>query len=153
MTDLEAARLAIRGALATIRDLQDANVRLKGNLQEAGSRERMASSENAELKKQLAQWEDVGRKWEEEKELRIQNEGKIKDRIRLEVREEERRRIDADRLRAEEELSRLAAEVEQWKSLHRSREGESGQLKDLLRRREAELVAAQREKADIFARI
>src|SRR5438477_510098 len=94
INDLEAARLAIRGALATIRDLQDLNARLKGTLQEAAAKEKLSLREIAELTQQL----------------RAQRDEEILSTLKSRETElEAKERQYQEALRKNEELSRLLA--------------------------------------------
>ena len=70
INDLDAARLAIRGALATIRDLQDLNATIKGNLQESASKEKLNLQQISQLTKQLENWQEQGKIWEAERQER-----------------------------------------------------------------------------------
>ena len=102
VNDMDAARLALRGALATIRDLQDANVRLKGNLQEAVSKEKLAATQNVELRRSLEHWQEEGKKWADDRAEEAARQRRFEDSTRLKVREEERKVVGEERARMEE---------------------------------------------------
>ena len=74
INNLDAARLAIRGALATIRDLQDQNAKLKRDsesaLQDESSRRKALEARVKELASQLDAWSEQGKAWEAEQKRR-----------------------------------------------------------------------------------
>ena len=92
INSLDAARLAIRGALATIRDLQDQNVVLKGQVQDDGAKRLALESRLVEMDSRLAQWQEQAEKWEKESSQREQSLERWKTEARMEVRGEERAR-------------------------------------------------------------
>src|SRR3954469_24126899 len=94
INSLDAARLAIRGALATIRDLQDQNGALKGQVQDDGAKRKALESRLAEMDARLAQWQEQAQKWEKEAAEREQLMQRWKVEARMEVRAEERSRVD-----------------------------------------------------------
>jgi hypothetical protein len=141
--DVEAAQLALRGAVATIRDLQEKIASLKGGLQEAAGREKAAKEAAAALRKELASAQAEA----------LKREGEARTRLRLEVREEMRAQAEREHSRQEGEIARLASQLEEWRKVHRRREEEWEGVRKLLDRRESELVALQREKLDILGRV
>ncbi|KAJ8136676.1 hypothetical protein OY671_010112, partial [Metschnikowia pulcherrima] len=66
----DAARLAIRGALATIRDLQDQNASLKGQVQDDGAKRKALEARVGEMDARLAEWQEQAQKWESESKQR-----------------------------------------------------------------------------------
>lgn len=138
---LEAARLALRGALATIRDLQDLNARLKAQAQEELSRGKQSQARIEELTAQI-------RSWEEERRARAADEEKWKREARLQVREEEKARLEESRRGMEEDLAGLQGEIETMAAAQRRKEDGFIELKKELEAREAELLKARREKLE-----
>ena len=152
VNDIDAARLALRGALATIRDLQDANVRLKGNLQEAVSKEKLAATQNVELRRQVGQWQEEAKKWADERAEEAARQRRYEDSTRLKVREEERKGVAEERARMEDNLVRLTEAVEQLRRSNGEKEAKFVELKRLLDTRDAELIGSQREKVELMNR-
>ena len=64
LNNLDSARLAIRGALATIRDLQDQLVKQKAQVQDEAARRKMAEARMGELNAQLERWQEQAKEWE-----------------------------------------------------------------------------------------
>ena len=149
---LDAARLAIRGALATIRDLQDINSQAKAEIQDEASKRKHVEAKAAELAAQLEQWKKEAEQWAQERAERAKNEGQWRDSARAQVRAEERARIEEARVRVDEELCRLRAELESMVSLQKEKDQKWSLLKKQVEARDAELLAAQREKLDLSNR-
>ncbi|MDD5629072.1 MAG: hypothetical protein PHU21_08405 [Elusimicrobia bacterium] len=153
INSLEAARLAIRGALATIRDMQDLNARAKAETRDEAAKRKLAEAKAAELVEQVEQWRRQGEAWEKEREERDQNEARWREAARLEVRAEERTRIEEGRALMEAELARLQAELQQMAGSYQRRcESQAAALesfKKTLERREVELLAARRRSEEL----
>ncbi|MEK7388123.1 MAG: hypothetical protein AAB036_00340 [Elusimicrobiota bacterium] len=153
INSLDAARLAIRGALATIRDLQDQNGLLKGQVQDESGKRKMLETRLSELEAHLAQWQEQAAAWEAERLQREQTMERWKTEARLEAREEERARVEADRRQTEETLARLRADLVSMSKGQKGREDAWAQLRDQLDARDADLAALRREKQDILAKV
>ena len=153
INSLDAARLAIRGALATIRDLQDQNAVLKGQVQDDGSKRKVLEGRLAEMDARLAQWQEQAAKWEKEAAEREKSLERWKTETRLEVRGEERARVDADRLRTEETLARLRADLVAMGKAHQGKEEAWVELRRALDARDAEIASLKSEKLDIVAKV
>src|SRR3989339_1919562 len=113
INSLDAARLAIRGALATIRDLQDVNAQAKADVQDEAAKRKLVETKVAELAEQINGWHKQAGEWEKERAERAAGEARWRDAVRLEVRAEERARIEESRSLMEVELARLHAELQQ----------------------------------------
>lgn len=152
INDLDAARLAIRGALATIRDLQDINSQVKGEMQEEASRRKAAEAKTLELVKRVEKWEEQAAAWEKERKNWTDNEAKWKTSVASQVRAEESARIEEGRRALEEELSRMRAGLQQMAASQREKEDQWGLIKKQLDLRNAELLALQKEKVEMAGR-
>ena len=153
LNDIDAARLALRGALATIRDLQDANVRLKGNLQESAAKERLSATQNADLRKQLDEFREKMSQWERERAEEAARQMRFEDACRLKIRAEERANAEQERRGMAENLLRLTQTVEQVRESKDAQERRLAELKRLLDQRDAEVLSSQREKVEIVTRV
>jgi hypothetical protein len=153
INSLDAARLAIRGALATIRDLQDQNGLLKGQVQDDGAKRKALENRLTEMDSRLAQWQEQAAKWEKETAQREQMMERWKTEARMEVRAEERARVDADRLRTEETLARLRADLVAMSKAHKGKEDAWVELRRMLDARDADIMSLKREKQDILAKV
>src|ERR1700685_621494 len=67
INNLDAARLAIRGALSTIRDLQDANAGLKGQAQDEAAKRKHLETQLAKMDEKIADWREQAEVWERER--------------------------------------------------------------------------------------
>ncbi|HXT01469.1 MAG TPA: hypothetical protein VN915_12385, partial [Elusimicrobiota bacterium] len=67
INNLDAARLAIRGALATIRDLQDANSALKGQAQDEAAKRKHLEARLGQLDQRIADWQAQAEGWAKER--------------------------------------------------------------------------------------
>jgi hypothetical protein len=156
INSLEAARLAIRGALSTIRNLQDINIQAKAEVQNEAAKRQSAEAQVAELNGQLDRWRAQAEAWEKEGQQRAQGEQRWREAARLEARAEERTLIEENRARMETELARLHAELQQISQSFRARTQEQarslGQIKKALESQEVELLAARREKDEVARR-
>lgn len=153
INNLDAARLAIRGALATIRDLQDQNLKLKEDseaaLQDETSRRKTLESKVKEQASQLEAWSEQGKAWEEEQKKRASDESRWKSAIRVQVRAEERARLESAQRGLEEDLARLQSELERMAGAQQDKEQKWIELRKKLEQRENDLLASEREKIEI----
>src|SRR5665213_2581169 len=88
INNLDAARLAIRGALATIRDLQDSNAGLKGQVQDEAAKRKHLEAELAKVDAKIADWQAQAQTWEKERAERERMMAAWKAEARMEVRAE-----------------------------------------------------------------
>ncbi|MFA6003608.1 MAG: hypothetical protein WC881_06020 [Elusimicrobiota bacterium] len=157
INSIEAARLALRGALDTIRDLQALNSKAKAEVQDESARRKLNEDLAAAAAAKAEQLQKQVETWEKERQTRSQDEERWRNAARLEVRAEERARMEETRLQTEAELARLHAELQQMAALNRERgdsqTGALAQLKKLLESREAEVLAARREKEEMAKRV
>ena len=110
--NLEAAHLALRGALETIRNLQSLNERLKSERKEESYQKKALENKVLELESAIKTLKDnLARQEAIEKDIREHQE-RSKNEMRLQIRTEERSRIEADQKRLEEALSVAQAEIE-----------------------------------------
>src|SRR5947207_164674 len=97
INNLDAARLAIRGALATIRDLQDQNARLKASndavVQDEAARRKALEARVKDLSSQVDRWQEQAKAWEADQKKRVEGEERWKSAVRVQLRAEERARI------------------------------------------------------------
>src|SRR5271168_935866 len=103
INNLDAARLAIRGALATIRDLQDGNAALKGQVQDEAAKRKHLEAQLAKVDGRLADWQAQAEAWAKE-------------------RAEERARLEDERLRTEETIAHLRSDIAGMAKGHKDRE-------------------------------
>ncbi|MEK7382054.1 MAG: hypothetical protein AAB262_02080 [Elusimicrobiota bacterium] len=152
INNLDAARLAIRGALATIRDLQDANAGLKGQAQDELAKRKHLESRLAQLDERLAHWQKQAEAWEAERQERERSQERWKASARSEVRAEERARIEEDRRGTEEVLARLRTDLSAMAAGQKDKEEAWSQLRLDLERRDAEIASLRRDKEDSLQR-
>src|SRR3989338_5402479 len=152
INNLEAARLAIRGALATIRNLQDQNAGLKAQIQDQAGRHKTAENKISELTAQVDSWRQQAKKWEDEQKRRAAEEAQFRNNLRMQVRSEESVRIEQSRRQTEEDLARLQAELAQMTAAKKDRDEKWARLKKNLEQREADLLVAEREKVELANR-
>lgn len=152
LNNIDAARLAIRGALATIRDLQDVTAKLKAEVQDESSRRKLAESRVSDLAAQVERWQEQAKKWEDDEKRRAAEQQLHNNAVRLQVRAEEKARIQEHQQSLEEALARLQAELQQMAASQREKEDRWGQIQKRLELREVELVSAEREKVELSNR-
>lgn len=152
INSLDSARLAIRGALATIRDLQDQTGKLKAEVRDESARRKASESQIGDLKAVIERWQEQAKEWETAEKRRAQEEERYRASVRLQVRSEERLQIQESQRRLEEDLSKLQAELQRMAQDHLQKEARWGEVKKRLEQREGELVQAEREKAEMANR-
>jgi hypothetical protein len=152
INNLDAARLAIRGALATIRDLQDGNAALKGQIQDEGAKRKQLEAQLAKLDARIADWQAQAEGWAKERAERERAMEHWKSEARLEVRAEERARLEDDRRRTEETIAHLRSDLAGMAKGQKEREEGWAQLRGELERREMEIAALRREKEEALDR-
>lgn len=152
LNNIDAARLAIRGALATIRDLQDLTAKLKAEVQDESSRRKLADSRVSDLAAQVERWQEQAKRWEDDEKRRAADQQVHNNAVRLQVRAEEKARIQEHQKDLEEALARLQAELQQMAASQREKEERWEMVKKRLKLREVELVSAEREKVELSNR-
>ena len=152
INNLDAARLAIRGALATIRDLQDGNAGLKGQIQDEAAKRKNLESKLARVDEKLADWHAQAEGWAKERAERDRLMEQWKAEARIEVRAEEKARLEDDRRRTEETIAHLRADIGGMAKGQKEREEGWAQLRAELERREMEIAALRREKEEAVDR-
>jgi hypothetical protein len=152
INNLDAARLAIRGALATIRDLQDANGGLKGQVQDEQAKRRHLESRLSALDERILEWQTQSEAWAKERSDRDRQMEAWKSEARLEVRAEERARLEDDRRRTEELIAGLRADLTVMSRGHAEKEVAWNELRADLEKRDMEIAALRREKEEALDR-
>ncbi|MHB2026488.1 MAG: coiled-coil domain-containing protein [Elusimicrobiota bacterium] len=152
INSLDSARLAIRGALSTIQNLQEQNAKFKAEIQEQAASRKMLESRILELDAQARRWQEQSQLWEEQDKERLAREETWRNAVRLEIRSEERVRIGQAQSALEEELSRLRAEVGRMAQAQKEKDSKWAELKKSLESYQAELVRAEREKIELSQR-
>ena len=152
INNLDAARLAIRGALATIRALQDANAELKGRALVVAALRLHVESRLGQVDARLAEYQALADAWAKERTERERMMEQWKSEARLEVRAEERARLEDDRRRTEETIARLRADIAGMAQGQREREEGWAQLRAELERRDMEIAALRRDKEEALDR-
>ncbi len=152
LNNLDSARLAIRGALATIRDLQDQLIKQKSQVQDEASRRKMAETRMAELNSALERWQEQAKEWETAEKRAAADEERYKASLRIQVRTEERAQIQESQRHLEEDLARLQAELQRMAQVQREKEEGWSEVKRRLEKGELDLVQAEREKGEIALR-
>src|SRR5688572_21349594 len=112
ITDLETARLALRGAVSSLRTLQDINSNLKAELQELQSRERGWKGRVAEMETRLA---ELNAKWQQAQRTQDQYRAQYAEQIRSEVALEEQ-------IKWQGQLEQIQQTLEHWKNIRDQRE-------------------------------
>jgi len=136
ITDLETARLALRGALQSSRNLQDLNGRLKGELQDYLHREKALNERLIRLQTDL-----------NEAYARLDQEiAKVRD-MDQHTREQLRQEIVAEQNHKwQGEIDALRQSVQNWTEVRRQKEIELRILKETVLAKEQEVFTLQKEK-------
>jgi hypothetical protein len=136
INDLESAQLALRGAVASVRSLQDVNLRQKEQLEELSRREKIWKQRIVDLEAQSAelqaQWKSAQRTQEEYTQ---QYANQIRSEVALEEQEKWQRQLTA-----------LNKTLETWRDAQEKRELELQQTRALLAQRDQDFLTVQREK-------
>lgn len=136
VTDIETARLALRGALQSARSLQDLNAKLKGELQDFLHREKALNERLVRLQTEL---NDTYSRLDQET-------ASERDRITV-VRETLRQEIIAEQNHKwQTEIDALRQSVQNWTEVRRQKEHELKLLKEALLSKEQEVFTLQRDK-------
>ena len=152
INDIDAARLAIRGALATIRDLQDANALLKGQIQDETAKRRHLETRLGEVDERLLAWQKQSDEWAQERSDRDRRMEAWKSEARQEVRAEEKARLEDDRRRTEELIAGLRGDLTAMSRGQAEKEIAWNDLRAELEKRDVEIAALRREKEDALDR-
>ena len=142
INSLDSARLAIRGALATIRNLQEQNARAKAEAQSQDAARRLLESHLSDLTAQVQRWQDQAKVWEEQDRARQAQEESWRNSVKLEIRAEEKTRLQQAQAALEEETARLRGEILRLAGQQKDKEAQWEELKKSLERYQAELLRA-----------
>ena len=151
--DLDGARLALRGALAAIRDLQAINMRLKRENQDEATRRLSAETLSGELSARLEELRGQAAGWKEELRRLQSRENEWRQAARLEARAEEKGNMAEARRVRDEKLDRLRAELARMASFEREREEVRLRIQKKLESCEARLLACERERLQCDERL
>src|SRR5690349_9205746 len=122
LSDLDTARLALRGALESLRSLQGINERLRGDIQEYANRNKLLDQRMIELQTQLSATQT---KLDHEEDNFKHREEALRRSIRQEVAIEENQRWQA-------EFASLRQTLEMWKLSREQKEAELTRIQTLL---------------------
>src|SRR4051812_21065414 len=139
LTDVDTARLALRGAVESLRSLQEVNLRLKGEIQDYANRNKLLDQRLITLQTEL---NAVNAKLGKQDETYDKREEGMRRSIRQEVALEENQRWQA-------EFATLRQSVEMWKLAREQKEEELQRIKQNLTDKEAEVLELQKEKVVI----
>ena len=150
--NLEAAHLALRGALETIRNLQSVNERLKSERKEESYQKKALENKVLELESAIKTLKDnLARQEAIEKDIREHQE-RSQNEMRLRIRAEERARIEADQKRLEEALSIAQSEIEKIARSAAEKEKSWAEALKKIEEREASLLQSEKEKLELAER-
>jgi len=136
VADLDTARMALRGALQSVRSLQDLNGKLKGELQDFLHREKALNERLIRLQTELNDsYTRLDKETSEERE-RING---IRETLRLEITNEQNHKWQS-------EIEALRQSVQNWTEVRRQKEHELKILKETLLSKEQEVFTLQKEK-------
>jgi signal transduction histidine kinase/chromosome segregation ATPase len=136
LTDVETARLALRGAVESLRSLQEVNQRLKGEIQDYTNRNKMLDQRLIALQTDL---NVTHAKLDKQDQVFEKKEAELRRHIRQEVAIEENERWQA-------EMASLRQSVEMWKAAREQKEDELKRLKETLAHKENDVLDLQKEK-------
>jgi signal transduction histidine kinase len=136
ITDLDTARLALRGALQTVRNLQDVNARLKGDLQDYLHREKILNERMLQLQAELS---DSYARLDKQAEVDREKEAAQREALRKEIIADQNQKWQA-------EVEALRQSVQNWVEIRREKETELRLLKEALLQKEAEVFSLQKDK-------
>src|SRR4051794_14245011 len=114
VTDIDTARLALRGAVESLRSLQEVNQRLKGEIQDYANRNKMLDQRLIALQTDL---NVTNAKLDRQDQIFEKKEQELRKHIRQEVTLEENQRWQA-------EMATLRQTLEMWKAAREQKEAE-----------------------------
>ncbi len=136
VSDIDTARLALRGAVESLRSLQEVNQRLKGEIQEYANRNKLLDQRMIAIQTDL---NVANAKLARQDEIFERKEQELRRHIRQEVTLEENGRWQA-------EMASLRQTIEMWKAAREQKEAELERLQSVLSRKESDILALQKEK-------
>ncbi len=136
VTDIETARLALRGALQSVHSLQDLNARLKGEIQDYLHREKALNERMIRLQQEL---NDSYSRLDQHTSIDRDREAAAREALRQEI-------ILEQNAKWQTEIDALRQSVQNWNEVRRQKETELRMIKEALLQKEAEVFALQKEK-------
>ena len=142
VNELEAAQLALRGAVASLRSLQDVHANLKAELQDMMGRERAWKQRAAELENHVI---DLQAKWKAAQRTQEDYREQYAAHIRSEVALEEQTKWQA-------QFDELQKTLVAWRAAGDERDQEMKKLQAMLSQRDADVTRLSQEKTAIELR-
>ena len=136
VADLETARLALRGAIQSVRSLQDLNGKLKGEVQDFLHREKALNERLIRLQTEL---NDSYARLDAETAHDREREAATRETLRQEIVAEQNHKWQS-------EIDALRQSVQNWTEVRRQKETELKMLKETLLSKEQEVFTLQKEK-------
>jgi len=136
INDLDTARLALRGAVSTLRTMQDLVANLKAENQELTGREKAWKARVETMEQRLS---EIHAKWQESQKLIQDYKHEIAGQLRSEIAVEEQQKWKS-------QIEKVQATLQEWQKARELREAELGRTKEILSEREKEVQRLQQEK-------
>lgn len=136
VTDLETARLALRGALQSVHNLQDLNARLKGEIQDYLHREKALNERMIRLQKEI---NESYAQLDQKNAVDRERDAAVREALRQEVIVEQNQKWQT-------EIDALRQSVQNWNEVRRQKETELRMIKEALLQKESEVFSLQKEK-------
>ena len=136
INDLDTARLALRGAVSTLRTMQDLVANLKAENQELSGREKAWKARVETMEQRLS---EIHAKWQESQRLIQDYKQEIAGQLRSEIAVEEQQKWKS-------QIEKIQNTLLEWQKARELREAELGRTKEMLSERDKEVQRLQQEK-------
>ena len=136
ISDVDTARLALRGAVSTLRTLQDLVANLKAENQEVTVREKAWKARVETMEERLG---EIHAKWQESQKLIQDYKHEIAGQLRTEIAVEEQEKWKS-------QIEKVQATLQEWQKAREMREAELARTKEVLTEREQDVRRFQQEK-------
>ena len=136
ISDVDTARLALRGAVSTLRTLQDLVANLKAENQEINVREKAWKARVETMEQRLS---EIHAKWQESQNLIQDYKHEIATQLRSEIAIEEQEKWKA-------QIAQVQSTLQEWQKARELREAELARTKEVLSEREHEVRRLETEK-------
>jgi signal transduction histidine kinase len=136
VSDLDTARLALRGAVSTLRTMQDLIANLKAENQELTVREKAWKARVETMEQRLA---EIHAKWQESQKLIQDYRQEIAVQLRHEIAVEEQEKWRS-------QIEQVQRTLLEWQKTRELREAELGRVKEMLTERDQEVWRLEQEK-------
>src|ERR1700733_3718467 len=136
ISDLDTARLALRGAVSTLRTMQDLVANLKADNQELNVREKAWKARVETMEQRLS---EIHAKWQESQTLIQDYKHEIAAQLRSEISVEEQEKWKA-------QIEQVQGTLQEWQKAREMREAELARNKEMLSERDQEVRRLEQER-------